>query len=243
MKKNNQIVIGTIVLIVITFSYKYLVNLFLPEVNYYVGNFIQLFLRAVTLIAYITKLGWWNKIGSLKRISLKSIYIMLPIIILSFIPLMNGFKENSMNVIILLLINALLIGFSEECVNRGIILSALKPKGRKEAILISSLIFGLFHLSTIFFGANIGDTLIQIIFAFGFGLVMAVVRYETDLLLPVILVHAFWDFTIHISKPSVSSTIYILLLIRIALVLLLGIYLTFRGSKKTLNSYEVNEKN
>lgn len=232
MKKNNQIVLTTIVLIVLTFSYKYLVNLFLPDLHEYTRNFIQHLLRVLTIVIYITKLGWWKKIGSLKRIPLKSIYLILLVIILAFTPIIYGLKEHSLNMIVMLLITSLLIGFSEECVNRGLILTALKPKGKRQAILISSLIFGLFHLSIIFRGIDIVSILFLVLFAFGFGLVMAVVRYETDSLLVLILIHALWDFMSFMCNPNTNMIYQIL-------VILWGLFLIFKVANK--NS-DCNEK-
>ncbi|WBW99799.1 CPBP family intramembrane metalloprotease [Oceanirhabdus sp. W0125-5] len=100
--------------------------------------------------------------------------------------------------------------------------------------------FALFHLGALLYGANIVDTLIQVMFAFGFGLIMAVVRYETDLMLPCILVHALWDFTLFITEPSESEVINSILRIRIGIVILLGIYLTFRVGEKSNKNYEIN---
>lgn len=47
-------------------------------------------------------------------------------------------------------------------------------------------------------------TLYQMVFAFGFGLIMAVVRYKTGLLLPQLLVHALWDFNVKVSETSLT---------------------------------------
>jgi len=232
LKNSKKIILITMALFVFMIVYKHLINLCLPRLNSDVKTIIRKALQAITIILYVTKLKWWHNIGSLKRISLKSLHLLLPVILLSVIPLVNGIKQKSASGIILLIGTSLLIGIIEEFYFRGVIFFALKPEGKKSAILISSMLFGIVHLLNLTGGADIIDTLFQMVFAFGIGLIMAVVRYETDLLLPQILVHALWDFNFSMAKTDFSLMLDTIHSISILLVIVWGIYLTYKALKR-----------
>lgn len=68
---------------------------------------------------------------------------------------------------------------SEELLFRGLLLRTLKPCGKQTAILVSALVFGLFH-----------GNIVQIPFAFGVGLVLAYVALEHSILWAMVL-HVF----------------------------------------------------
>jgi membrane protease YdiL (CAAX protease family) len=198
--KSTKVILTTIVVILLTGIYQFLINKFFPNLDPLMAKFIRKFLQALTIVIYIFIIGWWKNIASLKNVSFKSLYLILPVIIISFIPILNGFKENSAYGIFMTLLIALLIGFIEEIECRGIIFSALEHMGAKSSILISSVIFALLHLLNLCYGADILDTLVQVVFAFGFGLVMAAATYKTHSLLPQMLVHALWDFNSDITN-------------------------------------------
>lgn len=89
----------------------------------------------------------------------------------------------------------------------------------------------------LFKGAGLEDTMIQIIFATGFGLTMAVVRYKTELILPQIFVHALWDFNSKIAQGNnMSEGLELIILISLVLVILWGVFLTLREYKNKQNS-------
>lgn len=240
MKKDTKLIIITIVLMLLMGCYRPLISQFVPKG--YSATLIQKLLQAITVIIFITKLKLWNRMGSITKVSKKAIFLLLPVAILSLIPILNGVKVNSANTIFIILITTLLIGIIEELVFRGVILSALKERGKLPTILICSVIFGLFHLLNLVYGAGILDTIVQVIFAFGFGLVMAVVRYETDLLLPLIIVHALWDFICDISNMDFQPTLDTVHSISLVLIILWGLFLTFRNYKNYNYNIYLNNK-
>lgn len=65
---------------------------------------------------------------------------------------------------------------SEELLFRGLVLRGLKPCGKQTAILVSALVFGLFH-----------GNIIQIPFAFAVGLVLAYVTLEYSIIWAIVL--------------------------------------------------------
>jgi membrane protease YdiL (CAAX protease family) len=231
LKKYKTILILLIVLIITSF-YKPLTLYLFPNLDIYQRKLIEEGLQAITVLIFITAMKLWYSVGGLTKISKKSMLIMLPIIILSFIPLYNGVKTYKVSNILMVMVFSLFIGLSEELACRGVILPALMHKGKTTSIILSSIIFGSLHLMNLFKGAGFEDTIIQMIFATCFGLTMAVVRYKTELILPQIFVHALWDFNSKIAKSdNVSEGYEIIFFISMALVILWGVLLTLRELK------------
>ena len=91
-------------------------------------------------------------------------------------------------------------GFMEEVVFRGTSLSnymrCLKQKsGIRKGVLISSLVFGLFHMTNIIFGADPVATIMQVAYAIGIGFLLGAVFIRTGTLLPCIVAHSLIDIT------------------------------------------------
>lgn len=232
MVKKYKIILIILIILIITSLYKNLTSFLFPNLNTYELKLIEEGLQAITIIIFITFMKLWNSVGILTKISKGSIVLMLPIIVMSFVPLFNGINTQDIRIILIVLGISMFIGLSEELACRGVILSALMHKGKINSIIISSVIFGALHLMNLFKGAEFQDTLVQIIFAAGFGLTMAMVRVKTNLILPQILVHALWDFNSKIANESnISEGFEIIFYMSLVLVILWGIILTLREWK------------
>ncbi|MFX0061885.1 MAG: lysostaphin resistance A-like protein [Candidatus Hermodarchaeota archaeon] len=82
--------------------------------------------------------------------------------------------------------------FFEEVLHRGIILTLLLNKySQRKALVYSSLIFGLAHLSGLFFHQDLVYAVYQVIFTTAFGLAAGYIFIKTDSLLPPIIFHYF----------------------------------------------------
>lgn len=90
-------------------------------------------------------------------------------------------------------INSIFVGIMEELIFRGFLCRFIEEKSHENrAIMISSLIFGVFHL------VNIGSypylyVLLQVLYAFAIGIVFATVFYKTKSILSCIIVHSIVD--------------------------------------------------
>ena len=88
------------------------------------------------------------------------------------------------------LITAIIPGFFEEVAFRGILLTIIANRYiEKKAIVGSSFVFGFAHAINYLFGADPIITTAQIGFAFFLGILFAYLFFETDSLLPVIIIH------------------------------------------------------
>lgn len=99
----------------------------------------------------------------------------------------------------LFLIKCLFIGLSEELLFRGIIFTSLLEHFKKNkwalffSVLLSAVIFALFHFINLFDGAGILEVLQQVGYSFLIGAMLAVVLFMTDNLWLCVLLHALFD--------------------------------------------------
>lgn len=100
----------------------------------------------------------------------------------------------------LFLAKCFLIGASEEILFRGIVLGALseahEKKGRSRfyPVLLSSVIFALFHFVNLLSGAGILAVLQQVGYSFLIGAMLAAMLWKTENLWLCVTVHALFDF-------------------------------------------------
>jgi membrane protease YdiL (CAAX protease family) len=97
-----------------------------------------------------------------------------------------------------IVVAAVLVGFAEETLFRGIILRALREGGRREGlvVLISSLWFGLFHLTNLITGSSFTAVIGQVGAASLAGIALYLWRRGTGVLLGGMVVHGLWDMSI-----------------------------------------------
>jgi membrane protease YdiL (CAAX protease family) len=137
-----------------------------------------------------------------------SVLYYLPAVALEASGFAVGILDFNLNYLLAVIFLTVAVGFAEEIYFRSLILKTLEDKGVKNAIIISSLIFGITHIGNIIGGADILYTIIQVIFAFTFGIVFAEIFYLTKSLVPVILWHFLHDCFCYIqNSPDIKKTI------------------------------------
>jgi len=89
-----------------------------------------------------------------------------------------------------LFIFMLIPGIWEEVAFRGVILNLqLKKYSNRTSIILNGVLFGLFHITNLIFGAGLFLTLMQAIYASLAGIAFAYIYVRTKSLLPTILAH------------------------------------------------------
>ena len=92
------------------------------------------------------------------------------------------------------------VGLTEELVFRGLIARMLyarfgrNPVGVWLSVLLSSLLFGLVHLSNALSGVDLTSVLIQVVGASALGICLAAIYLRTGSFWTVVLLHAYMDF-------------------------------------------------
>lgn len=111
----------------------------------------------------------------------------------------KGPPVHSVTEIIFGILFYLLVGLFEELYCRGILLNIVlrhlpqKTWAMWTAVIVSSLIFGLWHISNLSTGASFEGVLIQVTYAVEIGVFLAAVYLRTNSLLFVSLLHGLWD--------------------------------------------------
>lgn len=92
----------------------------------------------------------------------------------------------------------LLVGATEEITFRGILLVGGRRTFAREwqAVVFSSVLFGLFHTPNIILGAEVSDALRQTVFTAVIGAGFYALRRVSGSLVPCIVLHAVYDFVL-----------------------------------------------
>jgi hypothetical protein len=155
-------------------------------------------LFSVVVIAFLRKkklLSYYG-INTLKKLNFKNLLFCIPMIIISFANLLFGIHINySWQQIILISIEMLGIGFSEEMLFRSFLIRAIQNKNQKVAILLPSIIFGVAHFANLFGGADVIGTLLQSIYATAFGVMCSIFFCKTNNIIPCMICHSVIDVT------------------------------------------------
>ncbi|GCE02928.1 CPBP family intramembrane glutamic endopeptidase [Dictyobacter aurantiacus] len=165
--------------------------------SFIIKNIIGECFYVVLAVIPLSLLGWWRQIGFTRGVRGRDIALyIIPFIVIVLpsivaFPLVN--RQSSTTIIVLALIAALLVGFTEESLFRGLLLQSALPMGIWPAVLISSVFFGVVHLSNILAGFTWNYVFGQALFAFGFGVLLSGLRLRTGSIWPGILFHAAKD--------------------------------------------------
>jgi membrane protease YdiL (CAAX protease family) len=103
---------------------------------------------------------------------------------------------------------AVLVGFAEETLFRGIILRALRNGGRSESVVVlfSSLWFGFFHLTNLIVGAG-ASVIGQCIFASLAGVGLYLARRGTGVLVAGMVMHGLWNLSTFLLGIHANETL------------------------------------
>lgn len=135
--------------------------------------------------------------------SFKQLYFFVPLIIIALTNFSCGIDvDNGTGMIFANLFLTLGIGLCEEIYFRGIICNLWLKKGEGTAIMVSSILFAVCHLMNIAGGAGIVKTILQIYFAFVYGIVFALIFIICHSIWPCIIFHTFHDFCSFISAEG-----------------------------------------
>lgn len=151
-------------------------------------------------------LGWWRGAGFTKRVTWRAVLVYSPWI---FLPLLMVAGSDAPAIgalhVAAYALFALMVGFAEEGLLRGVVLRALLPRGALGAAVVSSLLFGIAHLSNIAEGRDTVATIVQAIYATLIGIGFAGPRLYTGTIWPAVGLHGLIDFADFASRDFASS--------------------------------------
>lgn len=98
---------------------------------------------------------------------------------------------------LILLMNMLLVGLSEELMFRSILFQGMLTRCRIwPAALLTSLLFGAIHTLNVFTTGDLNGATMQAVTAFMQGLAYLAIRIRTGSMWPMAIVHGLWDFSL-----------------------------------------------
>jgi hypothetical protein len=116
--------------------------------------------------------------------------------VLIFLSLAVWFGLPSARILVLVAINTLVVGLSEEVMFRGLLYPALRRRMRIwSAIVLTSALFGVVHVLNVVMTGALAASALQAVAASMSGLVFLALRLRTGSLWPGIVYHAAWDFS------------------------------------------------
>ncbi len=169
------------------------------HISFLAANLLGELLLVLIVVCALSLLGWWSEAGFTRGITASGIRVCLfPLLLIAGPALLGSLvviNQAPLSIIAQAALLALLVGFAEEGMFRGLILRALLPRGIWSAVLLSALCFACVHLTNVFHSVSWGYVLEQMILAFGSGVLFAAVRLRTSSIWPCLFLHAMRDVT------------------------------------------------
>ncbi len=203
-RKVTILLIAVVVVAVGVSLLTYFLNLSQPLKLLFDG--LSRLILAVLFVAVGRLVGFKRYLGCKAEGGARSVLRVLPftLVVLANFPftalILGNAKVLHPEYIPLLLIYCAGVGVLEEVIFRALLLPMLADllKNSKSpqlfAILLSSAAFGLWHLTNLFGGAGIGETLVQVVYTFWLGGMFAIITYMTGNVWLAALFHALFDF-------------------------------------------------
>ena len=122
---------------------------------------------------------------------LKQFLYFIPLLLLMSVNLWTGINiNNSILEIIYFMISMICVGFLEEIIFRGLLFQMMSKDNIHQAIILTSLTFGIGHILNLLNRAEFIPTIIQIIYAVSTGYMFAIILVKGNSLWPCIITHS-----------------------------------------------------
>ncbi|MBQ9252903.1 MAG: CPBP family intramembrane metalloprotease [Clostridia bacterium] len=150
---------------------------------------------AAVLLQWVIRTGLTEKYGLfLPRYRLAVAWFFLPLVLVClykvcFSPVLRFSPAEAA----LYVVSMLCVGFLEELVFRGFLFRAIEKRNLTQAIVISSITFGIGHIVNLLNGQDIPETVGQILFAVIVGFALVILFYKGKSLIPCMIFHGVFN--------------------------------------------------
>ncbi|MGZ4650093.1 MAG: CPBP family intramembrane glutamic endopeptidase, partial [Kineosporiaceae bacterium] len=143
--------------------------------------------------AVAVRSGGWSAIGLTHPREWRDTRLLVVPALISFVPLLGGVRSIDGGALAILITGYVLTGFMEETLWRGAALRILAPTGTAEAVWVGSALFGASHLTNVLFRDSVALVAAQAFGAFCFGVGYAALRFRTNTIWPLMVLHFTTD--------------------------------------------------
>ncbi|WP_082100354.1 CPBP family intramembrane glutamic endopeptidase [Demequina maris] len=194
------------------------------------------------VVVLATVYGWWGPILRDRARARHAWIIILPIATLA-IAVANlatvDFGAVDLTYLLVLVLAMLLVGFGEELTTRGVLLvGARGSMGEVGVFFVTTGLFALMHSSNVLFGQDAAVTAQQVGVTFVYGAGYYVMRRATGSLIPAMLMHATWDFSLLLSDKAgePSETVATLGMLTLYVLTIPCVIFAIKGAKERLGT-------
>lgn len=159
---------------------------------------LPILVGCLLVIGFAASVGWFGELFSRQPITGRgwmwiAVAVVLVFNILRFAS--TDYADIGFDVVATWLLAGLLIGFAEEVLTRGLVVTLLRKAGYRELIVavISAAVFAGLHAGNLLSGQNLVATLFQLVYTFAFGICMYLAMSVTGTIIAPILLHASTD--------------------------------------------------
>ncbi|MNJ41791.1 CAAX amino terminal protease self- immunity [compost metagenome] len=199
-------------------------------------QFALLIPLAIGLIIYVLRNNRWRDLYLDSKLTARpqdSLLYAPLLIVLAIIFISNdGLNLTSIpNLLLMLIMQIFVVGLIEEIMFRGIMLKALESKGVTVAVLVSSVLFGVTHALQLIGGQSLEDTILQIIYAFVLGAVLALLVLHKHTLMATIVFHGVHNFLNFMAKTERAASILDYVIVAILIVYMIWLFIKLRRTR------------
>ena len=164
----------------------------------------------------ISKLDKEEYYGFVGVKDLKKYLYFIPLLLILSVNLWSGININgSWKAIVFYILNMLNVGFIEEVIFRGFLFKMMEKDNLRNAIIVSSITFGVGHIVNLFMGADLIPTLLQIAYATSIGYLFVTIFYKSKSLIPCIITHSIMNalsvFSVETTKMMYISSTFLII--------------------------------
>jgi hypothetical protein len=171
---------------------------------------LPILLGGVLLALFTWSVGWLRELFGRQPIGGRGWMWIAVVVVLAFNVLRLAtidYPAAGAGVVAAWLLTGLLIGFAEETLTRGLVVSLLRKAGYRETVVavVSAAIFAGLHAGNLFSGQALFPTLLQLGYTFAFGICMYLTLRVTRHLIWPVLLHATTDPSIFLQTAHPTT--------------------------------------
>lgn len=167
------------------------------------GVVLPVLAASIYLTAATTLLGWWRPALYESKRQRRVPTWMWVIPVLSLVPCIANIArsehrgEFTSTHWMWIIIGFALVGYSEELMTRGLLVTGFRGGMRESRVMLySSVLFGVMHGLNIVFGQAVGTSVAQMLGTIPMGILFYFLRRTTGSLFVPMFVHAIWDISV-----------------------------------------------